>query len=99
MSRALSEISALACRRRKSIQQLEVTQIGVHQSSTFSLQHMASSWPSELPEAVLAIVLEFAGPSTWYSGSCVSQVWHQRLWHSPTVWSSILLSFGEEPGR
>lgn len=60
---------------------------------------MAASWPSELPDSVVAIVLEFAGPSAWYSASCASKEWHQTLWQSPTPWSFALLSLGEEPGR
>jgi hypothetical protein len=47
----------------------------------------------------LAAVLEFAGPSAWYSASCANNEWHQALWESPTLWSSTLLFLGEEPGR
>jgi hypothetical protein len=47
----------------------------------------------------LAEVLEFAGPSAWYSSSCANKEWHQTLWQSATLWSSALLSWGEEPGR
>jgi len=90
--------AALVCRRRKN-NRVEVTSTALDQSSTLSLQHTASSWPSELPETVLALVLEFAGPAAWYSASCANNEWHQVVWQSPTLWSCALLSMDEEPGR
>eukprot|EP00746_Dinoflagellata_sp_MGD_P119547 gnl/MRDRNA2_/MRDRNA2_55379_c0_seq1.p1 gnl/MRDRNA2_/MRDRNA2_55379_c0~~gnl/MRDRNA2_/MRDRNA2_55379_c0_seq1.p1 ORF type:complete len:302 (-),score=52.44 gnl/MRDRNA2_/MRDRNA2_55379_c0_seq1:189-1094(-) len=93
-------LSALACRRRRNStsRQLEDDSV-LELSSNLSLQHMAESWPSMLPEMVSAAVLEFAGPSGWYLASCASKEWHQVLWQSPTPWSCVLLSLGEEPGR
>lgn len=86
--------AAFGCTRRR-----KGTRIALDQPSTSSLQHVANSWPSELPETVLAIVLEFAGPSARYSTSCANKEWHEVVWQSPSLWSSVLLSLGEEPGR
>lgn len=94
-----SAILSLACKRRQSSHQSEATSITVHLPVDLSPQLMANSWPSELPETMLAGILEFAGPSAWYAASCTNKEWHQTLWQSPALWSSALLSIGEEPGR
>lgn len=94
-------LSALGCKRRQntSSHQSEVAGTALALPSSLSPQRMAESLPSELPEAVLAVVLDFAGPAAWYAASCASNEWHQVFWQSPTIWSSALLSLGEEPGR
>jgi len=94
-------LSALACKRRRSTSshQLEVIPTALELKSSVSPQQKAVSLPSELPETILAVVLDFAGPSAWYAASCTNNEWHQVLWQSPTIWSSALLSVGEEPGR
>lgn len=94
-------LAALACKRRQSTSshQLEVIPTALELQPNLSPQQKAVSLPSELPETVLAVVLDFAGPSAWYSASCTNNEWHQQFWQSPTIWSSALLSLGEEPGR
>jgi len=92
-------LSGLVCRRRKHRHQIEADSIALDLPAASSLQHLASSWPYALPETLLAGVLEFAGPSAWFSAACANKEWHQTLWQSSTLWSSALYSLGEEPGR
>merc|ERR1719159_127288 len=93
-------VSTLACRHRKRTHRSESAQITQAKLlPVVSPQLRTHSWPSELPETTLAIVLEFAGAYAWYSASCVNRQWHETLWQSTTLWSCALLSMNEEPGR
>lgn len=53
----------------------------------------------DLPEAVQAIVFDYAGCTAWLHSACASTSVYRVLWESAFFWSHVLMNVGEDPGR